>query len=98
MLDCLVEVLDEGDEDRRRFAREHQRFDRRHLAAQPIEGGRPIPGHRFDCLHAFEYAATPDCKAIVKALWVGGDVMVVANDISDNRGDDAVRQLNSKVP
>ena len=40
--------------------------------------GRPVPGHRFQCLHAFEYAAGPEDKAIVKALWDGGDVMVVA--------------------
>ena len=38
----------------------------------------PVPGHRSDCLHAFEYAATPECKAIVKSLWDGGDVMVVS--------------------
>jgi hypothetical protein len=31
---------------------------------------------RADCLHAFEYGGTAAPKAIVKSLWVGGDVMV----------------------
>lgn len=78
MVDRLVEVLDEGDEDGRSFAGEHQRLDGRDLAAQLVEGRRPLPSRRADCLHAFEYAGTPGLKAIVKSLWDGGDVMVGA--------------------
>lgn len=46
-------------------------------AAQLVERLDPVPGHRSDCLHGVEYATTREPKAIVKSLWVGGDVMVI---------------------
>jgi hypothetical protein len=79
-VDRLVEVLDEGDQDRWRVAGEHQRLDRGDLPAQPVDRVSPVPGRRCDGLHDFEYAMTPGRKAIVKSLWCGAHVMVASGD------------------
>jgi hypothetical protein len=76
MVDRLVEVLDERDQDRRRIAGEHQRFDGGDLPAQSVDRVSPVPRRRCDVLHECEYAVTPRRKAIVKSLWCGAHVMV----------------------
>jgi hypothetical protein len=63
-VDRVVEVLDERDQDWRRFAGEHQRLDGGDLAAQPVDRVGPGPWRRFDLLHGFEYAVSQGSKRL----------------------------------